>query len=86
MGFNSVFKGLILDRVHVSDAYVSTGLMSTLYINVLVFFEVKWDLRCFLRRNGITLFIYLYIFNIRRFMITCYFIQISVDAMLQLIL
>jgi len=22
--------------------------MSTLYINILVFFEVKWDLRCFL--------------------------------------
>ena len=39
---------LFLDRVRVSEACVSTGLMSTLYINVLVCFEVKWDLRCFL--------------------------------------
>jgi len=41
-------RSFILDRVHVSEAYVSTGLISTLYINILVFFEVKWDLRCFL--------------------------------------
>jgi hypothetical protein len=41
-------RSLVLDRVHVSDAYVNKGLISTSYINVLVFFEVKWDLRCFL--------------------------------------
>ena len=39
----------VLDKVHVSEAYVSRGLVSTLYINILVFFDVIWDLRCFLR-------------------------------------
>ena len=29
--------------VHVSKACVSKGLISTLYINILVFSEVKWD-------------------------------------------
>ena len=38
-------RSLVLDTVHVSEAYVSTGLISTLYINILVFFVVRWDLR-----------------------------------------
>jgi hypothetical protein len=39
-------RSFVLDRVYVSEAHVSTGLISTLYINILVFFfEVKWDLR-----------------------------------------
>jgi len=29
--------------VHVSEAYANTGLISNLYINILVFFEVKLD-------------------------------------------
>ena len=40
---------LVLDKVHVSEEYGSTGIISTLYINILVFFEVRWDFTCFLR-------------------------------------
>jgi hypothetical protein len=39
---------LVFDSVHVSDAYVSTGLTSTLYINVLIFLDIKCDFRYFL--------------------------------------
>jgi hypothetical protein len=31
----------VFDSVQVSDAYVSTGLMNTLYISVLVFLDIK---------------------------------------------
>jgi hypothetical protein len=35
-------RSFVLDRVlHVSEAYVSTGLMSTLYINIFVCLEVR---------------------------------------------
>jgi hypothetical protein len=38
----------VFDSVQVSDAYVSTGVTSTLYLNVLVFLDIKCDFRCFL--------------------------------------
>jgi len=42
-------RSFVLDKVHVSEAYVSTGLISTLYTNILVLFEVRWDLICFFK-------------------------------------
>jgi hypothetical protein len=39
----------VFDSVQVSDAYVSTGLTSTSYVNVLVFPGIKCDFTCFLR-------------------------------------
>jgi hypothetical protein len=41
-------RSFILDSVHVLEACVSKGLMSTLYINILMFLEVECYLRCFL--------------------------------------
>jgi hypothetical protein len=38
----------VFDGVEVSDAYVSTGLRSTLVISVLVLLDIKCDFRCFL--------------------------------------
>jgi hypothetical protein len=38
----------IFDSVQISDTYVSTGLMTTLYINVLDFLDIKCVFRGFL--------------------------------------
>ena len=35
-------RSSVFHTVQISEAYVSTGLMSTLYINIFVFLEVEW--------------------------------------------
>jgi hypothetical protein len=38
----------VFESAQVSDAHVSTGLTSTLYISFLVFLDIKCDFWCFL--------------------------------------
>jgi len=58
-------RSFVSDTFHVSEVYVSTGLISTLYINILVFFKVKWDLRYFPSPKKNTCLLLEYVFGVQ---------------------